>query len=197
MLSAPANPDSPPFDSIETALRRAAAPADAAEVHGSLCGMLCVLGGRASGRWLGDVLADAGGDAAAVDEAGRLLGALATATGAALEAGEMGFQPLLPPDEQPLEYRVASLAQWCQGFNYGLAVAAALVDADAALEADDIAEIVEDLAALGLADAGSDDPEEEVEAAYAQLVEYIRVGVQLVFDALTDVRQNPPPGELH
>ncbi len=197
MLSAPTNPESPSFDSIETALRRAAAPADAAEVHGSLCGMLCVLGERAPGRWLGDVLEDAGGDAAAVDEAGRVLGALAPATWGLLRTGDMGFQPLLPPDEEPLEYRVSSLAQWCQGFNHGLAVAAALADAGTALEADDVAEIVDDLAALGLADAGSDDPEEEVEAAYAELVEYIRVGVQLVFDALNDVRQSPPASELH
>ncbi len=188
MLSAPTTPDCPSFDSIESALRRAGAPIDAAEVHGYLCGMLCVLGDRAPDLWLGEVLADAGGDAVLVDEAGTLMTALATAAREALQDPEMSFQPLLPPDREPLEYQVSGLGVWCLGFNRGLAEGASVGDAGKELGADDVAEIIDDFAALSLADASGTDPEEETEAALAELVEYVRVGVQVVFDALTPVR---------
>src|SRR6202011_5113035 len=41
-------------------------------------------------------------------------------TAGALEGPEMEFELLLPEDEQPIDARTAALAQWCQGFLYGL-----------------------------------------------------------------------------
>ena len=41
-------------------------------------------------------------------------------TSGALEGSEMEFELLLPEDEAPLDTRTVALAQWCQGFLYGL-----------------------------------------------------------------------------
>ncbi len=187
------------FDAIDDALRRVGAITEPAEAHGSLCGLACVLGIDAQSQWMADTLATGDGtafpaDGSAADSPGTadvaaLLGALATASSAALEAGDMSFQPLLPEDDESLEQRTAALAAWCQGFNYGLALAVRIGDADEALQRQTIAEIVRDFAELAQLGYTEDEIEGEGEVAYAELVEYVRVSAQLVFEELAGIRQ--------
>jgi uncharacterized protein YgfB (UPF0149 family) len=44
---------------------------------------------------------------------------------------------------------------------------------------------------------GDEEVDAEGEAAYAELVEYIRVSVQLVYEELSDVRQRVQSADLH
>lgn len=187
------------FDVIEDALRRVGAITEPAEAHGSLCGLACVLGADAQSSWLADTLATAEEadlpDEAAVagppgvEEAAELLSVLAATSTKALEAGDMSFQPLLPADDESLEQRTIALAAWCQGFNYGLALAMRIGDADKAVQHDAIAEIVRDFAELAQLGYTEDEIEGEGEVAWAELVEYVRVSVQLVFEEMAGVRQ--------
>jgi uncharacterized protein YgfB (UPF0149 family) len=189
------------------ALQIAGAISDPAEMHGSLCGLACVLGANAQPLWLADILGN--GDAPSpADEDGagaepgrgnlaELLGALATASAATLEAGDMSFQPLLPADDALLEQRTVALAAWCQGFNHGLALAVRIGDADEALQRDTVAEIVGDFAELAQLGYVEDEIEGEGEVAWAELVEYVRVSVQLVFEELAGVRQRIAPAVHH
>ena len=109
----------------------------------------------------------------------------------------MSFQPLLPGDDESLEQRTAALAAWCQGFNYGLALAVRIGDADEALQHDTVAEIVRDFAELAQLGYTEDEIEGEGEVAWAELVEYVRVSVQLVFEELAGVRQRIAPAVRH
>lgn len=197
---------------------------DPAEIHGSLCGLLCVLGVAGKSVWLADTFADAAdpedgdagepvagpapepasGPADAPDAGPVVLGdlksaldALADATAEALDDVAMGFQPLLPSDDESLADRVDGLAQWCQGFNHGLFVAARIADAQLELDSGDTAEIVRDFAEL--AQAGMDDEPADAggEAAYAELVEYVRVSVQLVYEELTAARSRVASAARH
>lgn len=178
------------FDAIDGALRRAGAITEPAEAHGSLCGLACVLGIDAQSPWIADTLASGDEGAFPADgEVADMLGALAAASSAALEAGDMSFHPLLPEDDESLEQRTAALAAWCQGFNYGLALAVRIGDADEAVKRDTIAEIVRDFAELAQLGYREDEIEGEGEVAYAELVEYVRVSAQLVFEELAGVRQ--------
>lgn len=189
MLKAPTSPDPLTFDAVDAALRRVGASSDAAEAHGSLCGLLCGLGAGGQSVWLADTLADAQADEAVSGQTETLLAALAVGTCAALEGTEMGFQPLLPADADPLADRVDGLAQWCLGFNHGLFVAARIGDADAELNSGNTAEIVHDFSELAEAALGDEPPDPDGEAAYVELVEYVRVSVQLVYEELASVRQ--------
>ena len=96
----------------------------------------------------------------------------------------MAFTPLLPDDETDINLRAEALGRWCQGFLYGMAVRGLKKFTD--LPAD-VREILEDFSQIGRAAHESGDDDEQVEAAFVDLVEYSRVGVQLVFDLL-----NPP-----
>ncbi len=195
------------FDVIDDALRRAGAVTEPAEAHGSLCGLACVLGADAQSSWLADTLTAAeepdlpaeeiGEGSAGIQEAAALLGGLAAASTKALEAGDMSFQPLLPADDEPLEERTAALAAWCQGFNYGLALAVRFGDADEAVRHEAIAEIVRDFAEMSQLGYQEDEGDRDAEADWAELVEYVRVSVQLVFEEMAGVRQRVATAVRH
>lgn len=197
MLKAPTSPDPPSFAAIEAALRRAEAATDAAEAHGSLCGLVCGLGPDGQTAWLAETLADAQANPVVAEQTRRLLEQLALGTGAALEEAAMAFQPLLPDDDEPLVERVDCLAQWCQGFNHGLFVAGRIADAEAELGSGNTSEIVQDFSEMGQVAVGDEEPDADGEAAYAELVEYIRVSVQLVYEELATVRQRMAAASRH
>lgn len=95
-----------------------------------------------------------------------------------LDAG-MQFALLLPGEDEPTAERAESLADWARGFALAL-----LRDGELKLESlgGDSAEVVQDLLKISEAEPG-EDPEED-ERALVELEEYIRVGVQLMFEEL-------------
>jgi len=185
-MSAPA---APVFEVVTAALHGAGSLGDTAEIHGSLCGLLCLLGQAYGTPWLDELLDGSEALDSGQDSALAVLDALGRWTHRALEEGDMSFRPLLPDDDIALAERAQALAHWCQGFAHGLAVGSELSNAQAAVNAGVTAEIVGDfteLAGMGFAD---DETEAEGEAAYTELVEYVRVSVQLVFEELHPMRE--------
>jgi uncharacterized protein YgfB (UPF0149 family) len=159
---------------------------DAAGYHGALCGALCVK--RADEVDLIHLM-DAGDDQPLPPDAGaqRELAKLREQALSSLQDGESGFTPLLPDDETDLDQRIAALVAWCEGFLFGLASNTQL---DLKKCSEEAKEIVEDFAQFTRAGIGSDDDEELEETAYAELVEYIRVGAQLIY---MELRPQPMP----
>lgn len=160
------------YDSLEQALSGLGIHQPGAEYHGTLAGMLAA--GIQPPVDLG--LTETTGSGAAADAARQLLEQLRGDTADDFVDEAMGFAPLLPDDHAPLHDRVESLAAWCQGFLVGAASRP-----DFALEqlSDDAREVIEDFA--DIAKAGSSENSEAEEAAYAELVEYVRVGAQMLF----------------
>jgi uncharacterized protein YgfB (UPF0149 family) len=197
MLKAPTMTECPGFDLIDRALRRAEALTDAAEAHGSLCGLVCGLGDSGESVWLAETLPEGQTNATVTEQTGAALKALVVSTREALDEAQMTFQPLLPDDAEPLVQRVDSLAQWCQGFNHGLFVAARIGDAEAEIASGNTAEIVSDFGEMAQVAVGDDEPDADGEAAYAELVEYVRVSVKLVYEELTAVRQRVQSAGRH
>jgi uncharacterized protein YgfB (UPF0149 family) len=114
-----------------------------------------------------------------VDEPGRaMLAKLRDAALAALTDLQIGFMPLLPDDDAPLETRAHALGAWCEGFLFGLAGRNKLEIRDCSEE---VREILKDLTQFTRASLDSTGDIEVEEGAYAELVEYIRVGAQLVY----------------
>ncbi|MGH8453584.1 MAG: UPF0149 family protein, partial [Nevskiales bacterium] len=110
---------------------------------------------------------------------------------------ESGFTPLLPEDDDALNLRVDALAEWCQGFLYGLATKPAL---DLNQASSELREVVSDLIQISRAGIEDDeDPDEDAdENAYTELVEYVRAGVQLIFLELRPAEEAPETaGTLH
>lgn len=176
----------PDYVEIEQLLNAQRSLTEAAEAHGTLAGCLCALVDYSFQDWLREILPDGRAEAAAADT----LYGLYTATAAALEQTDMEFEPLLPSDAQPLEGRTAALALWCQGFLYGLGSGSI---PDAGGLPGDVGEIVRDLTEITRAGVDEEQGEDSNEGAYAELVEFVRVAVQLVFEELAPVRHAPLP----
>lgn len=152
--------------------------------HGTLCGSLCVKRPEEIDL-LG--LVDVGEETLKPDAGARAaLERLREQSLNALQDSDMIFMPLLPEDDGPLPMRVHALAAWCEGFLFGLASRPKL---DLKQCSEDAREILRDFTQFSQASAGDDDGEVE-ENAYAELVEYIRVGAQLIF---MELRHPPMP----
>jgi uncharacterized protein YgfB (UPF0149 family) len=168
--------------------------ADAAEAHGTLAGSLCAAAGYRFEDWLAEILPEG----EAQPEARDALRAVYGATAGSLEGPDMAFQPLLPEDGEPIEARAAALGQWCQGFLYGLGSSGAQ---DARDWPGEVGEVVRDLTEITHVGVDGEESEDSNESAYAELVEFVRAGVQLVFIELhgrRGGRREPPPGpSLH
>ncbi len=167
---------------VNSALRRLGIATDAAENHGMLCGLLCARGPSAESAWLDLVRAEqtAGAEGHSDASAWEELSRLYRATLGQLREEGFAFTLLLPEDTQPLQSRAEAMTEWCQGFLYGLAAGGV---EDTEVLPDELREITEDIVEISRASADSDEGEPG-EAAYAELIEYLRVGVILVFETL-------------
>jgi uncharacterized protein YgfB (UPF0149 family) len=171
----------PPFHEIAGSLREANALADLPEAHGTLAGAFCA-GQVTLEDWLREVFPEGRPGAAAA-----AMRVVYEWTRESLESGGP-LDPLLPDDEVPVADRAPALGEWCQGFLYGLGTSA-LPDPEH-LPAQ-VAEIVRDLTAITRVGADPDESEEENEQAYAELVEFVRVAVQLLHEELAPFREDP------
>jgi yecA family protein len=176
----------PDFPHIQQLLTQEHALADASEAHGTLAGCLCGAAAYKFEDWLREILPEGHAE----PEASETLRDVYTATLNALEEPDMGFEPLLPSDAQPIEARTSALAEWCQGFLYGLGAGNI---PDAGSLPGEVGEIVRDFAEITRAGVDGAESEESNESAYAELVEFVRVGVQLLFEELSAARRAPAP----
>lgn len=187
----------PSFDLVDRVLRQLGATEGVTEAHGSLCGLTCILGPRARAVWVAGLVETVDESAAGYQDNTGVLASLAAVTAAALSDAEMAFYPLLPPDDQPLSLRADGLADWCSGFMHGLGEAAASSAGRDVLGGDVMREIMEDFAEIARVTLGEDETDLEAEAAYTELVEFVRVSVQLIFEELRDVRQGVAAASVH
>jgi uncharacterized protein YgfB (UPF0149 family) len=171
------------FSEVVRVLEGLGSSVPAAEAHGCLVGALCTSTDYPIERWLEEIIPDQEGrDVSESPEALRLL---YSDTLNALRGTGMEFEVLLPDDDIPLAERAGGLSQWCQGFLYGFGTG----PVEGARKRDklpgNVNEILNDFthisrATVSLEEAGSESEEE----AYAEVVEYVRVGVQLIHDEL-------------
>jgi len=163
-----------------------------AEAHGTLAGSLCTAVTYRFEDWLLEILPEGRAQAAAA----AALREVYARTAQALVGVDATFDLLLPEDEQPIDARAAALAQWCQGFLYGLG---SRVIQDASGLPGDAGEVVRDLTEITRVGIDDGDSLESNESAFTELVEFVRVGVQLVFAELEPVRGHSSvvDGPLH
>lgn len=171
---------SPDYDMLQAALGGPGAGPAAAEAHGTLCGLLCAGVDDLPESWIHNTLADAEGYSfGGREDARALLERLHDATVASLASGQMAFELQLPDDDATLEERAAALAAWCNGFLYGLAVRGLRPMEELP---DELREILSDFAEIGRAGVAEEEAVESGESAFVEIVEYVRVATQIVFD---------------
>jgi uncharacterized protein YgfB (UPF0149 family) len=187
----------PQYAALRESLSHVGAVVAVPELHGGICGALCAGGPVAAERWLDETLTDDSPEvdaAIATDPSREPLHELVRASWQALHEAELEFEPVLPDDDAPLEEQVAALGAWCQGFLAALGRSAPdlgrATEGKPRAEPDAIEEIIADFVEIsraGITDEDAADPT-QAEFALAEVKEYVRVSVQIVFGELTASR---------
>lgn len=178
-------------------LNRSGAPLPLPELHGGLCGVICASGREAAKSWLDELLDDCGGDMETLSELAGRLEALGNETWQALSGLAMEFSPLLPDDEAGIDQRAEALALWCHGFLAGLVIGGIDLTGSSAPLSQDLSELVHDFAAISQAGPDSQEFEDPDlgDNSLMELVEFVRVGAQFVFEEL--VAEQPAQRTIH
>jgi len=169
------------YHDVAETLRRASVSVDAADCQGLLCGLICAAGFADQKIWVAEIFEAYDPKDLLQAEAYRLLQKLYEETLIRLNSPELDFELLLPDDEDALCERTESLANWCGGFLSGLGMAG--VPAQDQLS-DEVAELLGDLSQISTVDFDLDDPDEEEQVAFEEVVEYVRVGVLFIHEEL-------------
>lgn len=176
------------YDALNQHLQREDMVLCAAELHGMLTGLIASGAPAESGKWH-DVMADLANEGNAFSVGMKsLLRDLSAEIIKELEDPELGFQLLLPGDEEALNERLKALTQWVQSFLAGFGVNQQnLANASA-----DLQEAINDMAEIALL---SDDVEadEEGERAFYEVSEYVRISSIMCFNELGQLKSAAAP----
>jgi uncharacterized protein len=178
------------YAEFERVLREARALPEPAEAHGTLAGALCSSRDYGLIEWLREILPDDSPDESALQD--EVLQSVYNTLVRTLVGSDSDFEPLLPEDDASLTERADALSLWCQGFLYGLGSGNT---ADPATVSTEAAEIIRDFTEITHVGVPVEEQNEENEVAFAEVVEFVRVGAQLLFVELAPARgQEPAPG---
>ena len=187
------NADDPDYADLRDSLARWDVAIAPSELHGHVCGLMCGGGDEAAERWVGELVNEhAEHDPQNAPEMRVKLAAVVAATSRELGGADFGFAPLLPDDDAALDEQVQALTAYCHGFLTGLAFGGGT----SRPASGEISEILVDFAEISR--AGADEEEQAdrdtADFALAELKEYVRVSVQLVFEELRGRRPTAVDG---
>lgn len=175
------------YAELATALKTLELGIGASDLHGSLTGYLCA-GGRASIEEWPRALEIEPEAATALND--LALRRLYTECRAQLEDPDLGFEPLLPGLEAPVELRAEALVEWCRGFLGGVGLSGAQPRALSV----DATEVLTDLSRIASSQFDYDNAEED-EVALSEVLEFVRIGVLLLHAEMRKPRN--PRHTLH
>lgn len=173
------NSSSQPYEKISNVLEHNNVLADAAEVHGILCGMLAGGMPLEDREWI-EPLADFinQGDTLPADARDVLL-ELYNETCQQLVEADFSLVLCLPDEAAPINDRGQALINWVQGFMLGFG----LHQADLTGCSEDVKEALEDFSDIARMDEQMPE-DEDSEKALFEVMEYVRITSMLCFNEL-------------
>lgn len=185
------------IEKIDQALTRLHADMEASECHGIMTGLLLARGQLSEDELMSAIAPATGAGDILAGEARSELRTLLQVTMEELSDTSCDFNPVLLHESASMEDRLHALSDWIQGFMLGLARGGV---EDHRKLPDEAAEFVDDLMEMARATGYElEEDEEENEASYMELVEYLRTGVLLVNELLHPTLAPPvtDPRTLH
>ena len=166
----------PDYDLVNEAILRCECEQDAAEQHGQLCAILNLLESTSLDQWLDIALPNGDKNNALHAETRSILAEIYQLTIETIDAEDFAFQLLLPDDDASLENRLQALSHWCQGYLMGITYAGIT---DIEKLPSNLPEIVRDFVEISRAESFDVEGNEEDEASYLEISEFVRMGTLL------------------
>jgi len=180
------------YKKLASMLREHAVDSSVSEVHGMICGLLCsetVVEGSNQGLAIFD------GHKGTVPRDLKLsFLSVMTDLKSTLSDGQLEFTLLLADDDSIISERIESVVNWCRGYLSGLVEGGVKEFESLSPEAN---ELVHDIIALSELEVDADDePQEQQEQHITEIEEYLKIGVQYIYDELhTNVDVESPDSE--
>ncbi|KAG1661966.1 Capsule polysaccharide modification protein LipA [Nymphon striatum] len=174
------------FD-LDIALQDADADYNAAEAQAIACGLLVVNIASDKIAWVKLIFGDVDADNSKQHKAIKLAGELFDDIKKQLQDSNMGFDLLLPEEDESLYARVTALQQWCSGFVLGMAMSGVKDNKNLP---EDSRELLADITEIGTEGEFDLDDVEQSEEAYAEISEYVRMGILLINEELQPLKQS-------
>ena len=173
------------YSEIDLLRRKANAAIDISEYHGTISAYLCCDTFQEDDLLPKEVSFDGSSVSVQIIEFKHALYELISETINSFNDTEMSFYPFLPPDSEELSIRAYSLSMWCQGFIDALGKF--ISERRLTINQSDqtfIGEIIEDFSQISTLSKTAVESGNEEELAYFEVVEFVRVGTQLVYEEL-------------
>ncbi len=164
------------YDELNAVFLDAKLGVEAAECHGFICGYFCA-SNALDMELLQEHLIGVPEDAGAIDISRRVLDTIASDVASDLLSDEISFNLLLPADGRAMHERSTALSEWCGAFISGLGIGRY---GDRSDDNEHCEEFIKDVAAMSKLETTLEE-DEETESALFELVEYIRVGVIMLY----------------
>lgn len=168
------------FPSLESNNSTGDGPASAAELQGALCGLLCLDSQANRITWYKSLFEDINPDEDEVLD----LTALFDQTVQALNSLDFDLQLELPEDNAPISSRISALADWCQGLIFGLGTSGLTDDTELS---GDCQEYIADVIKISQISKDDIEDSDEEDTNFEELVEYLRMGLFLLYGELQPV----------
>ena len=172
---------------FEQAMQKADADYSASEAQAIACGMLAANISADKIAWIQLIFGEINADNGQQLEAIKLAGELYEHCKRQLQDSNLGFELLLPDENESLLLRVTSLQEWCNGFLLGIGLGGIN---DHKTLPEDSRELLADFTEIGR--SGDFDLEDETasEEALEEISEYVRMGVLLINEELQPIKQS-------
>jgi len=184
------------FSQLDSSLRLAGLDQSCSEVHGMLFGSIASHMYSGVAPNLLKLLTGLEQQDPSMNQLHETLNEFYRETSETLLDSEDEVSLLLVDEEAKLSDRADSLADWCRGYLLGL-----LQDDRVSIDQlpEDGPEVARDILAISEASYSDTEDEHQEEWAFAELEEYIKVGVRLIFESIVRLRSgestagSPPP----
>ena len=173
------------YEYIDQIRQKAGISIDMSGYHGKISAYLCCDSMKTETLLPEEINADESSLSSEAMKLRTVLLSLIIETLEKLNDSEMTFYPLLSPDTEPLIDKTLSLSSWCQGFIDGFGLTIAQKNTSIyPIDQDIIGEIIEDFSQISKLTSASVMNQDGEELAYMEVVEYVRVSTQLIFEEM-------------
>jgi uncharacterized protein YgfB (UPF0149 family) len=176
----------PSYTELTSILQKIQPNCHVSQIHGLLCGYVCATSGEVFDLW-DNIFPSVKKN----QKGAEVLKALYESTYHQLSEFSFEFAIILPEDDSDINFRAESLGLWCQGFLTGLEQSDISNRTQGDVELKEALDDIIEIAQLTFGDINSND---EDEAAYFELVEYVRLSALMIFHELKNDLVEPDTG---
>ena len=171
------------FEKLDSLRKSASIDMKLPEAHGGICSQICFDNDYFEEFVPLDQSDDGASVSVQIGAYRKALLKIIDENGKTLKDGDLDFELIIPDENYTIQERAEALSIWCQGFIDGVSV----LLSEQGLKIDqsenkESFEIIEDFTQISTLDSHSINEEVDEELALMELIEFVRLSVQMIYD---------------